>query len=128
MWPVARVSRHHNLQLDFLIFVPLKCVSFADENEKIRIYSEPGSGTKDKAAIVAVGGDGTVNEVASGLVGTDKTLGIIPCGSGDRLALHLGISRNHHKALKQLKNGVGPSYGLWKDERTLFLLHFRCGI
>ena len=44
--------------------------------------------------IVAIGGDGTVNEVARGIVGTDKVLGIIPCGSGDGLALHLGISRN----------------------------------
>ena len=60
----------------------------------------------DADVVVAVGGDGTVNEVASGLVGTEKALGIIPCGSGDGLALHLGISRNYHKALEQLKNGV----------------------
>ena len=60
----------------------------------------------DSDVVVAVGGDGTVNEVASGLVGTEKALGIIPCGSGDGLALHLGISRNYHKALEQLKNGV----------------------
>ena len=47
--------------------------------------------------IVAVGGDGTVNEVAKGILGTDKVLGIIPCGSGDGLAPHLGISRNFKK-------------------------------
>ena len=50
--------------------------------------------------IVAVGGDGTVNEVARGIVGTEKVLGIIPCGSGDGLALHLGISRFYRQALK----------------------------
>lgn len=55
--------------------------------------------------IVAVGGDGTVNEVARGILGTDKTLGIIPCGSGDGLALHLGISRNFEKALDTVING-----------------------
>ena len=55
--------------------------------------------------VIAVGGDGTVNEVARGVLGTDKVLGIIPCGSGDGLALHLGISRNVHKAIKTIEEG-----------------------
>lgn len=55
--------------------------------------------------IVAVGGDGTVNEVARGIVGTDKVLGIIPCGSGDGLALHLGISRRYKRAYKTILEG-----------------------
>ena len=55
--------------------------------------------------IVAVGGDGTVNEVARGIVGTEKILGIIPCGSGDGLALHLGISRIFKLAMKTILNG-----------------------
>lgn len=55
--------------------------------------------------VVAVGGDGTVNEVARGLIGTSKTLGIIPCGSGDGLALCLGISRNFRKAYKTVVEG-----------------------
>lgn len=55
--------------------------------------------------IVAVGGDGTVNEVARGIVGTDKILGIIPCGSGDGLALHLGISRYYKQALRTIIKG-----------------------
>lgn len=55
--------------------------------------------------VVAVGGDGTVNEVARGLIGTGKTLGIVPCGSGDGLALHLGISRNYRKAIRTIEAG-----------------------
>lgn len=55
--------------------------------------------------VVAVGGDGTVNEVARGALDSGKTLGIIPCGSGDGLALHLGISRNPAKALEVIENG-----------------------
>lgn len=52
--------------------------------------------------VVAVGGDGTVSEVARGLLGTEKALGIIPCGSGDGLALHLGISRDPVRAARTL--------------------------
>ena len=55
--------------------------------------------------VVAVGGDGTVSEVATGLLGTGKALGIIPCGSGDGLALHLGISRSPAKAVRVLNDG-----------------------
>ena len=55
--------------------------------------------------IVAVGGDGTVNEVGRGIVGTDKVLGIIPCGSGDGLALHLGISRYYRRAINTILQG-----------------------
>ncbi|MBQ5691574.1 MAG: diacylglycerol kinase family lipid kinase [Alistipes sp.] len=55
--------------------------------------------------VVAVGGDGTVNEVARGIVGSDKTLGIIPCGSGDGLARHLGLSHNIKEALLAIEEG-----------------------
>lgn len=63
--------------------------------------------------VVAVGGDGTVSEVAGGLTGSGKALGIIACGSGDGLALHLGLSRNHRKAIVDLKEGrvVPMDYG-----------------
>ena len=56
----------------------------------------------DAGIVVAIGGDGTVDEVAKGIIGTDKILGIIPCGSGDGLALHLHISRNIKKAIFNL--------------------------
>lgn len=59
----------------------------------------------EESTVVAVGGDGTVNEIARGLIGTGKKLGIIPCGSGDGLALHLGISRNFRKAIKTIEAG-----------------------
>lgn len=46
---------------------------------------------KDFDMIAAVGGDGTVNQVGRTLVNTDATLAIIPVGSGNGLARHLGI-------------------------------------
>lgn len=55
--------------------------------------------------VVAVGGDGTVNEVARGIIGTDKILGIIPCGSGDGLARHLGLSHNIERAFQTIEEG-----------------------
>jgi len=43
------------------------------------------------AAIIAVGGDGTVNEVANGIGLYGVPMGIIPNGSGNGFARHLGI-------------------------------------
>lgn len=43
------------------------------------------------AGVLAVGGDGTVNETARALCGTQVALGIIPTGSGNGLARHVGV-------------------------------------
>ena len=76
--------------------------------------------------IVAVGGDGTVNEIARGLVGTGKTLGIIPCGSGDGLARHLGISHKFETALKTITSGKTSPLDAGKiDGRMFFSV---CGV
>ena len=54
--------------------------------------------------IIAVGGDGTINEVASGILGSDVALGIIPMGSGNGLAHHLGLPHDFAKALHLIQN------------------------
>lgn len=56
-------------------------------------------------AIVAVGGDGTVNEIAQPLVNTEQAVGIIPLGSGNGLARHLGIPISLNLSLKRLFEG-----------------------
>lgn len=49
--------------------------------------------------VFAMGGDGTVNEVAQALVHTNQAMGIIPKGSGNGLARHLGIPVDFKKSL-----------------------------
>lgn len=56
-------------------------------------------------SVVAVGGDGTVNEVAHGLLHGPVPMGILPKGSGNGLARHLGIPLQAEAALQCLFTG-----------------------
>ncbi len=56
--------------------------------------------------IVAVGGDGSVNEIGGPLIGTNKILGIIPAGSGNGLATHLGYSRSIQQSISSLNTAT----------------------
>jgi diacylglycerol kinase (ATP) len=55
--------------------------------------------------IVAVGGDGTVHEVATRLTDSSAVLGILPAGSGNGLARHLGIPLDPEAALREIPGG-----------------------
>lgn len=52
--------------------------------------------------VVAVGGDGTMNETAAALVNTPTALAILPLGSGNGLARHLGVPLNIARAIRLL--------------------------
>lgn len=55
--------------------------------------------------VVAVGGDGTVNEIASSLAGSQTALAIIPRGSGNGLAYHLGLPTNIRENISYINQG-----------------------
>ena len=59
---------------------------------------------KGYGLVVACGGDGSVNEVARPLIGTETKLGVIPCGSGNGFAMHIGMGRNVPKAIQMLNS------------------------
>lgn len=54
-------------------------------------------------AVLAAGGDGTINETAIALCGTNVPLGIIPAGSGNGLARHIGIPVDPRLSLKVIE-------------------------
>ncbi len=68
--------------------------------------------------VIAVGGDGTVNEVASGLVGSATALAIIPTGSGNGLARHLGIPVDIDSSIRVIakNNVISADYGTANDK------------
>ncbi len=63
--------------------------------------------------VIAAGGDGTINETAVALCNSNAVLGIIPCGSGNGLARHLGIPLDIEKAIDIIAEGniVRSDYG-----------------
>lgn len=73
--------------------------------------------TEGAEKIIAIGGDGTINEVASALLYSSIPLGIIPMGSGNGLARHIGIPLSFKKALDRAINGqqITIDAGKWND-------------
>jgi len=55
--------------------------------------------------VVIAGGDGTVSQVVGGLLDFNLNFGVIPCGSGNGLALTAGISKKPETALDIVFNG-----------------------
>lgn len=83
--------------IDQSIYSPEICITNAKGHATLLSAEAAAMGYE---IVVAVGGDGSVNETACGLMGTETALGIIPTGSGNGMARHLGIPVDFQKALK----------------------------
>ena len=71
--------------------------------------------------VVACGGDGTVNEVAKAITNTESALGIIPNGSGNGFAMHIGMGRNTTKAIQKINKGTFEKVDTCKVNGAFFL-------
>ena len=56
--------------------------------------------------VCAIGGDGTIHEIGKELINTNTTLCIIPKGSGNGIANHLGIYKKTRKAIQCINEQV----------------------
>jgi YegS/Rv2252/BmrU family lipid kinase len=55
--------------------------------------------------VYAVGGDGTVHETAKRLIGRRLALGVVPTGSGNGFARHIGLPMNLRASLQSCRGG-----------------------
>lgn len=87
--------------------------------DRDEIFNRVRTGGFDIA--VAVGGDGTVSQLAEALCGTNVALGIVPFGSGNGLARHLGIPLKSAEAMQLLQYGITCKIDRGKfGERSFF--------
>jgi YegS/Rv2252/BmrU family lipid kinase len=72
--------------------------------------------------VVAAGGDGTINEVVNGLAGTGVTLGLLPLGTANVLALETGVPLDPEAACRLILSGRPARIHLGMAGTRRFLL------
>lgn len=72
--------------------------------------------------ILVAGGDGTVNVVGRVLVGTEVSLGVLPSGSGNGFARHMGIPLSPAKAARALAQASVKRIDVGLVEKTMFFI------
>jgi len=71
--------------------------------------------------IYAVGGDGTVHEIAKRLAGRQPALGVLPTGSGNGFARHIGVPVDPRRALAACAAGRTVRIDMAEVNGTKFL-------
>ena len=95
---------------------------------EIRTWSEIGQIDRiideiedDVDVVAAVGGDGTVHEIGKRLVGKRAALAIIPTGSGNGLARHLGVPLDPAAAIRQIDQCTIETIDVGRIDDDVFL-------
>lgn len=82
----------------------------------------------DPQIVVAAGGDGTINTLANVLVHTNVPLGVIPLGTFNYFARHLGISLDTDEAVAQLLDGRLRQVSVAHVNGRVFLINASLGL
>ena len=109
------------------------------ENVPFKIFPSVASGDysflssiiKDEKItdVVVAGGDGTLSQVVGNLMNENVNFGVIPCGSGNGLAMAAGISKEPLRALEIIFKSRPKSIdGFYRSRhRSSRLLRLRLG-
>lgn len=122
--PISGTSRNHN----FEAIVSDKLdkdsyeyeVAYINKNRAAKEIAEDAI-NEGFDVVVIVGGDGSINQVAQALVNTDIVMGIIPSGSGNGLARHLGIPMRFSGAIDVIKTGYVQKIDTGEVNERLFV-------
>ncbi len=114
----------------------LKSLRHQDLTVTVRKTAHPGDATRIAAkavpsgvdTIIAAGGDGTVRETAQGLDGSDVTLGFLPLGTANILAVELGLTQRPETVAAALENAVPQTCYTGAVGEDRFLLMVSAGI
>lgn len=100
--------------------IPYKIAYWEDSGQDFnQLINENADADTD--VIAAIGGDGTINRIAGQLVNTDLALAIIPIGSGNGIARHLGIPLRVKNALSIIKTGKIVSIDVCQMNDRIFV-------
>jgi YegS/Rv2252/BmrU family lipid kinase len=78
-------------------------------------------------AVFALGGDGTLREVAQGLLGSSTTLGVLPAGTTNVVALALGLPRDPRSAAAAVASCVAREMDVGIAGDRVFLMQATAG-
>lgn len=106
----------HKLQLGGYIVTPYRTLSVENIYEGIKFANEHD-------VIIVSGGDGTINHVINAMIqhNINKPLGIIPSGTANDFASHLGIGRKITDACEIIARGNLTKFDLGKINDRYFI-------